>query len=1221
LVLAALLLRANEVVFVDRLLQQVWGDEAPQTAKNTLQVYVSRLRRLVGGRIATHAQGYELRLEPEDLDLARFERLATAGHDALSKGDAAHGAAKLEEALSLWRGQPLEGLELSPWLEAEVLRLEEARLAALEDKIEAELALGRHGDLIDELERLVGEHPFRERFSAQLMVALYRSGRQADALDQYRKTRQAMVEALGIEPGPPLRNLQRAILRQDPGLDLPSITEASQVSIPTRKQITGLLLDLRLPQRRDPEVASRRISPYVSEATGILEGHQAVVEKHLEEGLVASFGLPAIHEDDALRALRAAVEASTALQSMARARNDPLTIRIALESGEVLAQKERLLRGEAVTHLIRLRGLARDGEILIGEGTYRLVHHLIRADPAPGGHWRLVEVDAGAEAIQRHFEGPLVAREGELERLRGTFSDVVARDSCRLLTVVGSAGIGKSRLAREFAALVSDQALFLTGRCLPYGEGITFWPLVEIVRAAAGDTTARAIARVLGNFEHADLIAREIAGILGAPDGSELGEDAFWAVRKLFEALARRQPVVVVFEDIHWAEPRLLDLVEHVVDWSRAVPILIICLSRPELLVERPSWGGGKPNAESLLLNPLTEEGSGHLIDIRTSGVSQTERRELIARAEGNPLFIEQMLALLAEGDRHLAESLPPTIQAVLAARLDRLNPVERALVDCASVVGLTFWLRALEKLAPDAYREMVPDAVSRLAHKGFIRPARSSLSGEAEFRFEHSLIREVAYGSVLKETRAELHERFAAWLDRKLGDRKTEADETAGYHLEQAYIYRTELEPERDWSELALQAGERLAAAGQRSFLRSDIPAARNLLLRALDLLPKDRSGRGQILSDLAAVHRGAGDWDKARCCLEAASVFANGSHDEALRTHIDLQKLQLRLLSESEFTVAQFLAKTSRALHRLEATDNYAGLARAMVAWAYALTGQAGRAEELLKENLNSCEHDARVLNQAKNLLPSVWLYGATPVELAKRRCRELLAQDPPPRVAANCYRSLALLEAMIGAFEDARTLYTRATAILDELGLAVVSAATSSMLGTVELLADQPAQAERALRSGLQRLGDFGPTMHWQEVASLLARTLYIRGNYREAWRVTTSATVRGSHDIAAAVYLHATRAKLLARRGEDRRAQRTANRALKLCEPTDLLDLRADAYMDFAEVATLRGMLADADRAIERAVKLYERKGNVVSAGKARLILERPEERTREPVVTT
>ncbi len=824
-VLALLLLSSNQVVSVDRLIEEIWGDHAPKTARNTLQAYVSRLRKLLGGRILTQSAGYLLRLDPEEFDLLRFGRLAQVGHDALSAGDASLAAAKLREALGLWRGMPLADLEIGLFAEMEKARLDQRYLSVLEERIEADLALGRHQEVIGELESLVTTNPLRERLCGHLMLALYRSGRQAEALDRFREARQRLVDALGLEPSPLLRKLHQRILTHD--LEVPGpVEEPQQERSPARKRVTVLLAAVSMPHL-DPEVTMRERAQVLERVTSVLKRYEATVEDRVGEGVLGFFGLPTAHEDDALRAARAALEIRDSLADA------EVGLRITMETGAVLAEGESVLEGEVLGETVWLKEIAREGDVLIGAGMWQLVREVASAEPVgPDGPWRLLEVSSDAEGIQRHFDAPLVGRESELEQLRQAFDSTVRNRSCHLVTILGPPGIGKSRLAQELEGVLAGEATVVTGRCLSYGKGITFWPMLEIVKRASGDTTVSAVRRIVEDEEHARQIAEQVSSALGSGEGADSGEDTFWALRRFLEALARKQPLIAIFEDIHWAEPRLLDFVEHVADWSRDAPMLVLCLSRPDLLDQRPSWGGGKRNAASLLLEPLSEEDSQELVDALERPVSGDDRSRIIATAEGNPLFIEQMVALV--GEHGTPGAVPPTIHAVLAARLDRLEPTERTVLGRASVIGLEFWEGAVGELSSDLDAGAVHEALQRLVRKDLLRPTRSELLGEEAFRFRHILIRDAAYDSLLKETRAELHERFANWLQDALGERAGEVEEILGYHFERAYRFRSELEPAESWQELATTAGEHLAPvrhAGRRDVSRSGTrPPSRGL-------------------------------------------------------------------------------------------------------------------------------------------------------------------------------------------------------------------------------------------------------------------------------------------------------------------------------------------------------------------------------------------------------
>jgi DNA-binding SARP family transcriptional activator len=879
-VLAVLLLRANEVVPVDVLIEEVWGGESPLSAKAGLHAYVSRLRRSLGDRIQTHPPGYALRVDSLELDRGAFERQADLAHEALATGQADLALTRLREGLKLWRDRPLRGLPLGAASEIEVVRLEELCVTMLEQQGEALLALSRNRDALAELEPLVPQHPYRERLRELLMLALYRSGRQAEALAQYREVRVLLVEELGIDPGPALQELQRAILAQDPGLEV--VGQAPNQSS-ARRQATVLLAVFGQLPEPDPEVAGRTLAQAVAKATTILERFDARVEERPGEGMLAVFGVPMTREDDALRSLRAATELL---------RSIPAIMHVAIESGEVMAEGEHVLGGGPLTRVGRLNQEAREGEILLGEGAQVVVRHYSRmGPPRAGGGRKLIEIDPGAEAIQRHPEGALVGREVELGRLEQAFEAAVSQRSCQLVTILGNPGIGKSKLAREFTETASQRATVLEGRCPSFGEGITLWPLAEMVRNLAGNLKRKTLQGLVEGEPDARLIARQLATALGTEDSPDAAEDIFWAVRELFETLARTRPVVLVFEDIHWAKPRLLDLIEQLVDYSKRAAILIVCLARVELLSERPAWGGGRRNSTAILLSPLSRAESRALAHARSGRLSDAQREGVVERAEGNPLFIEQLLALLEESGELTPGAMPPSIQSVLAARLDRLPAPERTVLDHASVIGLEFWAGAIVHLA-EVPRAELGDLLARLIEKEFLRPARSELRGEEAYGFRHVLLRDAAYRSVPKRVRAELHARFVDWLERAELD-EGDRDELAGYHLEQSYRYRRELDPDEPGLEdLANEAGVRFRRAGSLALVRSDMPAASRLLENCLALWPFNHPHRGQVLAEITPAYRAMGEWEKARAAVTKGLRLAR--HRTDLTHHLRIVRLE---------------------------------------------------------------------------------------------------------------------------------------------------------------------------------------------------------------------------------------------------------------------------------------------------------------------------------------
>jgi DNA-binding SARP family transcriptional activator/tetratricopeptide (TPR) repeat protein len=1196
MLLALLLIRANEPVGFDYLIDALWESSPPARARNTLQVYVSRLRKVLEwDRITTSHGGYSLVVESGELDLGRFRALVEEGRDVLADGDPSAASDLLTQALSLWHGSPLPEFCESRVFAVEIARLEEERLAALEDRIAADLDLRRHSEVVPELDALVTRHPLRERFVAQLMLALYRSGRQAEALETYRAARRRLVEGLGLDPGAALNELHQQILVQDPTLE-PVGRPRPPASRPSRRRLTLLLAGLSLPGRADPEVAARILTRAREAVRDVLRQHEVVVEEPLGDIVVGAFGLPASHEHDPLHALRVAGELPRVLAE------SEVSLRIAIDTGNVLATDDRLVDDQIAGWMMQLKEAAREGDVVLGEGTRRLVGGAVELQESrTPGAWKVVSFDPSAEAIERRFDVPLVGRDAEIARLREAFAWVGDTRSAHLLTVLGAAGIGKSRLALEFANVLAADARVLVGRCLEYGSG-AFWPLAEMVRSAAGETTRVALERLLSDVDDSRLVVDQLTAALGREQGAS-AEDAFWAFRRLFAALARDRPLVLVFEDLHWAEERLLDFVEELVEWGEGASILVLCLARPELLDERPSWGGGRLDAESIRLDPLSASGSEALIESLDQQLSEEARRSILGRAEGNPLFIEQMVALFEEDPDMAKEAVPPSIQAVLAARLDRLAPDERAVLERASVIGLEFSIDAVANLSVEAERADVGDIIRRLVRKELVRPALPEIPG-GEFRFRHILIRDTAYGSVLKETRAELHEQFAAWLEQTVGLRATEVEEVLGYHLEQAYLYRRELDASDDClPELAARAGELLAAAGRRARARSDMRAATGLLSRALALLPTHHRIRGDLFADLAAAFRLSGQWPLALKSLEEGRAAALAHGDRALHASLVVDHLQHRMHTEPDLTVEDLLMLGSRALHSLTTLKDQqrAGRVLGFLAWCYALSGRAEEAERMVTAVSRMTARDDP---GASNLLPSLWLYGPLPVQQAATRCEALMERDSSPRTVASCLRCLAVLKAMVGRFDDARSLAIQAEALVSELGLEVIAAASSTILGTIELLKGDAASSEEILRNGFERLSSLGETMYSSELGVQLARALYAQQRDEEAWQVIQVGARATVSDVAVPVYKAGIRAKLLARRGVRDESIQLAHEAIEIAERTDFIDLQGDALMDLAEVLRFIDDFEKAHESASAALDLYHQKGNLVSARRAR-----------------
>jgi predicted ATPase/DNA-binding SARP family transcriptional activator len=1218
--LAVLLLHANEIVSSDRLIDELWQGDPPPTAAKIVQNSVSQLRKLLEpGLLVTRSPGYLLRVEREELDSERFERMVDDARTDLARGTASEAAEQLRDAAELWRGPALADFSDAPFARAESARLEELRSAATEDRIEAELALGRHAELVPELEALVAQYPLRERLRAQLMVALYRSGRQAEALRVYHETREVLVEELGLEPGRALQRLERAVLLQDPALELGPEEEAVEPPRPAeiarpevRKTVSVVAADvLALGGPHDPETLRRPMAWAVETVTDVLQRHGASTEGSTTGGVIGIFGVPEVHEDDALRAVRAATEARDALRDLSpeleRDWNVAVAVRAGVNTGEVVAgntSAHTLVAGDAVTVAARLQQAADPGEILLDEQTEELVHDALRAEPVDPaalkatGHrtaWRLLELEAEAPGYARRLETPLIGRVVELAQLRQAYERVADGRAAHLFTVLGAAGIGKSRLARELVLSTGDEAMVLQGHCPSYGEGVTFWPLRGIVQDVSD------LREALAGEDEADAIAERVLGAVGLEGKASTNEETFWATRKLFEALARERPLVVVIEDVHWAEPAFLDLVEHIAEWSTTSPILLLCLGRPDVVDERPRLGGGRSNISSVVLEPLSQRESDELILLGGVELDEATRAQIAEAAEGNPLFIEQMLAIVSEHGADGAElAVPPTIHALLAARLGRLDASDRAVLQRASVIGREFGRAALMELFPKDEWGAIGGALESLVRRELLRPIQDEV-----FRFRHLLLLEVAYDSLPKLARADLHERAGNWLEEQ-----REEEEIVGYHLERAHAYRAELGPvDAEGRALARRAATRLGAAGRRAYERGDLQAAVGLLSRASALLEPGAAGRVELLADLGEALRETGDFERAEAVLDEVIQGASEAGDRVLEARALVIRLRLRLLTDPEVT-EEVVREAGQLVKTFEEAGDDRLLAKVweLLAWAPWFRCRAASTVEALERAIEHARRagDARSEAQSLNLSVGASFFGPMAVPEAIRVCEEILAEpEQQRRIQASALRALAGLNAMAGDFDEARRFVAEHKALVQELGLRVTAASAAETYGIVEMLAGDPAAAERELSWGFGVLEDMGETQNFPDLAAKLADALYAQGRNERALELSkVSEESTAPDDLSAGVQWRAVRAKLLARQGESEGVERLAREAVELASETDFLVLHGDALMALAEVLRTAGRNEESVPVVQEALQLYEQKGNVVAAERAR-----------------
>jgi class 3 adenylate cyclase/tetratricopeptide (TPR) repeat protein len=946
-----------------------------------------------------------------------------------------------------------------------------------------------------------------------------------------------------------------------------------------RKTVTVLFCDVTgstaLGESVDPEALRGLLARYFERMKAIVERHGGSVEKFIGDAVMAVFGVPVAHEDDALRAVRAAAEMRDALPEL------DVQARIGVNTGEVVTgTEERLATGDAVNVAARLEQAAPPGEVLLGAPTLALVEAAVEVEEVaplalkgksePTAAYRLLRVQ---EAPERRHETRFVGRRREVALLREAWERTQAERRCELITVIADAGAGKSRLVAELLSRVD--ATVVRGRCLPYGEGITYWPVVEALKqvgvAPADEAAAAAIGSLLGTTE-APVSAEEIA----------------WAVRKTFEQAAAERPLIAVFDDIQWGEETFLDLVEHVALLSTGAPILLACMARPELLERRPQW------PVSLRLEPLTADDVEELLPATVGA----ELRERIARAAGgNPLFITEMVAMTKDAQEEI--EVPPTLRALLAARLDQLEPSERGVLERGAIEGEVFHRGGVQALAPE--ESHVTPRLAALVRKELIRPDTPQLPGEDGFRFRHLLIRDAAYDALPKATRAELHERFGLWLEQH-GTGLVELDEILGYHLEQAVRYRRELgQPVEEG--LAIAARERLAAAGVRARIRNDDPAAAALLERAVSLVPAgeiDLALESDLLDSLYWSGRLKDGLGAARSLVDRAVAVGDRTAELCAR----IKEAHFRMSLEPEGATDDLAALLDEALPYFEEEGNDVALYSAYEALGQVMNMRA-RADGVRDAYERAAAHARRAGR------PFEWLgwratgryYGTTPTS-------ELLAwlDEQAARGVSDdrldMRRALAL--AMLGRFDEGRSLMSQVRTNAAERGgdLNLANALGQESMG-LELLAGDPAAAVAFGREAMGMYDELGERSFASTAAGILARALYELGRLDEAEEWARVADEIGASDDALTQILwRQAKARVLARRGDHGEAERLAREAVALGEGTDLLDAQGDAHADLGEVLALAGRPDEAAGAYTQALGRYERKENLVMSERTR-----------------
>jgi DNA-binding SARP family transcriptional activator len=1146
--LALLLLRAGGLVSRDELIDLLWPENPPETAANTIQVYVSQLRRALGPELVrTEGNGYVLTADRETIDVHRFDRLVEEAHRPRVKPETA--VRLLDEALSLWHGQPL------PDLPAEGARLSALRLQALGRRIDAELELGRHAEVLAELESLTRNEPFREQFTAQLMIALYRSGRQAEALEAFQRLRATLGEELGLEPTPELRDLERAILNQAPSLAAgrsPSTGLLSEL----RKPVTVLAATFTRGRELDVEVEAHVADRIAVHAARIVAEHDGTVLPTVDGTLVAVFGLPYAHEDDARRAAHAALELERGLPGLRDDLGAELVPELHLRAaiGTTIAvvpapeQGASSLPAAMAASAVALVRTAPEGTILLDATTRALIRNAAATDPvddpAHGGPvWRLrgLRAERGADA------SPFVGRRDELEQLEAAFCSAVETERVVERRIVGRAGIGKTRLVDELVSSLGDEAQVLRAACRAGLRG------VAVLRA---------------------LVARTPVEV---PDGA----DVVPAVARALTELATTRPVVAILDDFELADTELLQAARDLAAQSEG-PILFLTLTRRR----------GDHEA-AFVVEPLPPADARRLADrLLELRVDAPVREQVAAAGEGNPFFIEQLAASVAEGAA--LSPIPPTIQALLAARLERLTPEERRLHQAGAIVGQTFTIADATAVLAAASGSLEP-VLAALERRRLVAP------GEAgAWTFRHALLWEAAYASIPKRDRSPLHERAARI--------PSSGKQATALHLEQAWRLREELgDSSADVDRLREETVSALLAAGEEAFARVDVHAARSLLGRAAELMRPDDSRRGALLVDLAETLRGGGE---PRAALAKLDDLAGVQHvDPLVQAQADLVRMRIVHLVDNAAPTDEALTRLDSALQLFEEAADHARLADGwfLRAWFDWLLCRAGPADAALDRSVEHARkaHDRRLEGNAIHLKVGAILHGPRPVEDGIGICRRLLDEfADEPRIVASASRGLAGLLAMQGRFAEAHEQIARDRELVDQLGLRIAAAAGTELYAFVHLLEGDLRAAESELRAGCAAFEEMGESNSLSTLSAALAQVRWRRGDVDETLELATRASeLAADDDIHTQVQARGPQAKALAALGRLPEAELVAREGVELGEATDFLPMRALAALDLAEVLLFARREEDALEAASDAARLYEAKGFVVGAGAA------------------
>jgi class 3 adenylate cyclase/tetratricopeptide (TPR) repeat protein len=958
-----------------------------------------------------------------------------------------------------------------------------------------------------------------------------------------------------------------------------------------RKLATVLFADLvgstEFVSAQDPEVTRRRVTAWFDAVAGCIQSHGGTVEKFAGDAVMAAFGIPQAHEDDAERAVRAA------LGIIERAHDAGVEARIGIEAGEVVVDEtdSTFATGEAVNVAARLQQAAGPGEILIGESAHRLTDGRIEADQVgplelrgfrrPIGAYRALAARDG-QPQRVTVSAPFVGREAELDLLENTLARTVRDKRPHVFTIYGEPGVGKSRLLREFIAGVEGVTI-LSGRALPYGEGVTYWPLAEMIKSAAGitdddpmETAREKLVECCGDEAIAELLGLA-SGVMDAVEGERGQPEIAWAAREFVDELADVQPLILVFEDIHWAEEPLLELIDHLAQWVRERALLVVCLARPELLDVRPGWGGGRIRSTAIELEPLAREESEELATalLAQHEISEHVTSRLLEKTEGNPLFVEETVRMVVE--EGASDRIPDTLQALIGARIDRLPPGEKILLQRGAVMGRTFFAGALDHLSAEYHMDELEDMLDDLLLRDLItRQERSTITGETAYRFKHVLIREVAYGGLSKSSRAEYHTRFAEWL-REKADK--ELLEIRAYHLDQACTLYAELDGKPP-ADLAKTAAKALQAAGKRALARESNQSARKLLLRAFVLEP---TLERRYLAARAAVQLGDLPTVRDEMSIVAEEAAATDARDLQARALTALSEVAASL--DGEVVRATELADQALAVvepddhdGRFSALDRRARVAR----WL----GRLSEAEAFEKEALDIARAVGRKDQEAKAALQLAGIHiGRMEEDKAEPlidHALELAEHSGSIVARAGAYSSKANLLAVRGEYEQASGWYTKALELYRETASAQEIAWTSRQLGILAWRSGNVERAEKLLRESIRLLAPMRERGTLCESQRYLAQLLLEQGRIDEAETFALAARETVSpEDTVSRATTRIALAEIRAAQGRADEAESLFASALEIVSEGEHCRILLDVVPPYAEFLRASGRGGEAD----------------------------------------